>query len=176
MALTRRCSIFSYIYSLYMYIVELLNKIQMLGMDDVTIEQHVHSNAEISTGLQIQIDMQNMNSQIPNQNQGHETSTTIAINQQADGVVGGMNSEASQLQPSQNETQAKDLKTGLTVAIWASEIAACGVIAVLAGFLGNQTTGSSHNFFFKASLISLCITFIFGSCILKEKNVDTLIV
>ncbi|KAL5983854.1 hypothetical protein ACLOJK_017950 [Asimina triloba] len=59
-------------------------------------------------------------------------------------------SEVARSSPSQNRSQAEWMQTTQQVALWETGISASGVTAVLAGFIGNQSTSSTHELFFKA--------------------------
>lgn len=54
---------------------------------------------------------------------------------------------------------------GMSVAYWVVGVSATGVITVLAGFLGSQTSKSAHNFLFKASMCSMLASFFLGLAI-----------
>ncbi|XP_058101821.1 ribosome-binding factor PSRP1, chloroplastic-like [Magnolia sinica] len=108
---------------------------KMLVMGDEMTQQHLDPNAADSgTGPEIQIEIQNLNFDLPSQSQVHgETSNGTTIRQQADVGAESLNFEVDLSLPSENETQAEHLKMGSRVAILATQIATGGVIAVLAG-------------------------------------------
>lgn len=54
---------------------------------------------------------------------------------------------------------------GVSVAHWVIGVSATGVITVLAGFLGNQTSKPAHHFLFKASMCSMLASFFLGLAI-----------